>query len=49
MKTPIKKQEYKKQGIIQNQLPLKKYTEAGTAFFKGKYQYERIKKDDKKS
>jgi hypothetical protein len=48
MKTPIKKQEYKKQGIIQNQLPLKKYTEAGTAFFKGKYQYERIKKDDKK-
>jgi hypothetical protein len=28
---------------------LKKYTEAGTAFFKGKYQYERIKKDDKKS
>ena len=48
MKTPIKKQEYKKQGIIQNQLPLKKYTEAGTAFFKGKYKYERIKKDDKK-
>ena len=48
MKTPIKKQEYKKQGIIQNQLPLKKYTEAGTAFFKSKYQYERIKKDDKK-
>ena len=48
MKTPIKKQEYKKQGIIQNQLPLKKYTEAGTAFFKSKYQYERIKKDGKK-